>query len=179
MIARGAQHNSFSVSQRSNPRAVAAGLSAVRQTALNFSSLTRSQKRELERRERIVEAFDALIAKGLTKADAARELRTGSATIWRWKNRRIVPNTANCGVKSALEKFNPPAALLALVRQLQLGGKSNAAAWLAVADDPRCPAELRNHLKAGHVAPSLLAATKLKRRKVTIIEAPGILVLKQ
>lgn len=146
---------------------------------ISSDGLTRSQRRELQRRERIVQAFDSLLTKGMTKAAAAKELRTGYTTIWRWKNRRIVPTTANCGVHSTLEKLNPPAALLALVRQRQLGGMGNAAAWLSIANDPRCPAELSEHLKAGRVAPSLLAATKLKRRKIVILEAPGILVLKQ
>jgi hypothetical protein len=176
MKSRGTQ-NLFSAMQRA-PRVAAAGLGTGRQPVPIFISLTRSQRRETERRERILEAFDSLVAKGLTREAAARELRVGYATIWRWKNRRILPLTANCGRKSIAQELNPPAALLALVRQLQLGGKSNADAWREAAADPRCPSALHDYLKAGHVAPSLLAATRLKRRKATVIEGPGITVIK-
>lgn len=146
---------------------------------ISGDGLTRSQRREIERRRKVLEAFDALIEKGMPQPEAAKELRLGIVTIWRWRQ-RLEPLTANCGRKTALEKFNPSAAILSKVRKLQLAGMSNADAWHAVADDPRCPAQLREHLKkTPNVSPSLLAATRLIRRKATVIEGPDFSVIKK
>src|SRR6185437_12963869 len=98
----------------------------------NSSSLTRHGRREVKRRVQILESFEALTQRGMSQAEAARELRISSTTLWRYR-KRLEPLTMNCGRKSALEQFDPPARILRAVRQLQLGGKSNVDAWRAVA----------------------------------------------
>ncbi len=134
---------------------------------------TRFQRKETARRKRLLEKFDALVASGATHEAAAKECRVSVPTLWRWKTKRVEPTTANCGRKTTLEELAPSPEILSLVRQLQLGGKSNADAWHAVADDTRCPDELRAYLNSTrNISPSLLAATRLTRRKLTVIEAP-------
>ncbi len=137
----------------------------------NSSPLTRSQRLAVEQRQNVLKRFDELLAQGKSRAEAAKELRLSVTTLWRWSSCRIVPATNLCGRPSALEKFNPPAEVLARVRQLQLTGKGNAAAWRTVTEDPICPPKLASHLRnAKTVSASLLAATKVTRRKATVLE---------
>jgi hypothetical protein len=135
-------------------------------------TLTRSEAREIARRETIMERFDDLFRYGFPQAEAARMVNISIPTLWRWR-KNILPLTANCGRKSALQKFSPPPAILATVRRLQLTGKTNSDAWRAVAGDDQCPPALAKHLRsAKSVAPSLLAATRLVKRVAMIIEGP-------
>jgi hypothetical protein len=144
---------------------------------LNRSSPTRKFRREVNRRVRLMESFQELTRRGLTKEQAARKLRIGETTLWRYR-KRIEPLTVNCGRKSIVEKLNPPAAILRAVRRLQVAGLSNADAWRAVAEDPRCPTELAKYLRStGNISRSLLAATRLTRRKATVIEGPEFTVI--
>src|SRR5579862_1007173 len=139
---------------------------------------TRFQRKETARRKRLLDKFNALVANGATHEAAAKECRASVPTLWRWKTKHVEPTTANCGRKTKLEELAPSPEILSLVRQLQLGGKSNADAWHAVADDTRCPAPLRDYLKNTRtISPSLLAVTRLTRRKLTVIEAPEATVI--
>ena len=140
--------------------------------------LTRNERREVKRRKHILDKFATLKAAGLSVAEAARQARVSLTTLWRWK-KRLSPVTHLCGRKTDLERLDIPQFILSEVRRLQLGGKGNAAAWLAIADHPRCPQKLSDYLKkcsTGNVARSLLAATRLTRRTVQILQAPGFVL---
>jgi hypothetical protein len=120
----------------------------------------------------LLRAFDALVAEGKTRAAAAKQLRVGAATIWRWQKLGVIPGFSNCGRKSDFAAFNVPEHLLGTVRRLQLTGMTNAAAWKAAADLPHCPPAIAGYLKSRDtVPPSFLRATRLARRTATVIES--------
>lgn len=152
------------------------------------SKLTRGQRRELERRQSLLEQFEALIQKGLGKMEAAAELDVSYTSLWRYRNsfsangiEGLRPKTWKCsGRPTIFQKLNPPAEILSLVRKLQLGGLSNFDSWKKIAFDPRCPAALSAYLKSrSSVSPTLLRATKLIRRKATVIQSPDFVVIKE
>jgi len=172
MITRGTQNNSFSLKQRTHPRAAAGVLGADRQSApFDFSELSRSQRREVQRRSHLLNRVAALKAAGLSEARAARKVGLSVQSLWRWRTRRIVPNTHLCGVRSTLEKLQVPQIVLRRVRALQLAGRTPAAAWREIAKDRTCPPHIADYLRTARtLPPSLIKATRAPRRELVILE---------
>jgi hypothetical protein len=133
--------------------------------------LTRSQRRQVNRRLKILDKVAALKAAGLSESKAARKVRSSVASLWRWRKRRIVPQTHLCGVRSTLEKLQVPQSVLRRVRALRLAGHGLAAAWQKVAREPICPLQLADYLRQSRsLPPSFRRATVTPKRELVILE---------
>jgi len=165
------------VTQRSNAPGSCGELPGV---LFSASALTRSERLVMEQRIETLKRFQALMDSGMSQAAAARELRVSVPTIWRWSKHGVAPRFSRCGRKSLLNLLNPPAQVFRRVRELQLAGKSNAAAWKAVAEEPVCPPSLAQYLRGCKtIAARLLAATKLIRCKAVILKCQDFTVIKE
>lgn len=133
--------------------------------------LTRGQRRQVDRRLRLLNRVSQLKAAGLSETRAARKVRVSVQSLWRWRSRRLVPNTHLCGRQSTFEKFRVPASVLRRVRALQVHGRRPAEAWRAVAEENICPPQLTAFLRSVRTVPaSFLRATAKPRREVVILE---------
>lgn len=150
-------------------------------SAVNSSrpfDLTDWGNREIARRRLLIRKFDEMVARGRSRLRAARKLRTGATTIWRWK-RRLAPLTALCGRKSVASKFLFSCELLSRVEALQLAGMTNATAWRRMAKEPECPPDIADFLRtAKALPPSFLRLTKVRRIKLTALIGRNFLHLK-
>jgi transposase len=108
---------------------------------------------EANRRKQILDTFAEMTARGITKADAAKKVGQGYATIWRWQKRfekhgfnGLLPDTENCGRKSWLEKLGLTAeqvqALMSEVQGINLDTESVTATLRLFAHSDRCPESL-------------------------------------
>jgi len=155
----------------------ASGLSRSRRSFFAAQRCTRWQVRELKRRERKLAKLEALLATGMSQVKAAKQLRLGIATIWRWR-RRIMPATDRCGRDSMLAAFGVTESFLSRVALLQLSGLANIAAWKAAASLPECPPALAKYVRMAHTLPlSFRRATKLTSIKA--IRGPGFVHINQ
>jgi len=135
--------------------------------------LTRGQRREIRRRQRILNRVATLKASGLSEVKAAREARVSIASLWRYR-RNLIPGTDRCGRHSVLSAFKISDALLARVQKLNVAGCSREKAWRALADDPICPPALAEFLRRTPTIPgSFFAASKLKRVRTTVLIGKG------
>jgi len=130
---------------------------------------TRFQTGEIRRRQRILSRFMELTAAGASQLKAAKQLRVGNVSIWRWR-KRIAPLTERCGRKPAAAKFKIGNAMLEWIEALQLSGMGNAAAWRAVGNDPQCDPALAEFLRsAKSIPPSFLALSKITKTKAVVL----------
>src|ERR1017187_7779034 len=96
---------------------------------------------------------EELKAVGLSQVRAAKVARINYTTLWRYQRGKLIPQWHRSGRKSALAKFDPPAALLSAVRRLQISGHSNEHAWRMAAEFKICPPELAKYIRAARSAP--------------------------
>jgi len=125
---------------------------------------------EANRRQSILEAFDALIADGYSRAKAAKKVGIGYVTIWRWQTRRaekgydgLLPSTDECGRTSAWETVLENEKFCAKLMEIYLAtigasgsnvvrGRRTAKIATALgnmAQEPECPEALSDRLRRG------------------------------
>src|SRR5256885_13268748 len=75
-----------------------------RRSAFSFSDLSRSQRREVERRQKIIAVVDGLKGAGRTEIDAAKIADVSVVSLWRWR-KQIVPQFHRCGRTSSFRRF--------------------------------------------------------------------------
>lgn len=149
--------------------------------SLSAPSLSKSQRREFHRRLNKLKEFADFKTKGLSDVAAARLARVNPTTLWRWQRGihrdgldALVPRFNLSGRKSAADKLPIPLAVIVAVQRLQLTGKGNVAAWLAFADDPKCPPALASFLRSAKTIPrSLLQLTRLEWQPAKLIRGAG------
>ncbi len=135
-----------------------------------------SISKKIQRRQKILAEFNALVSAGATKVAAAKQIRQSTVTLWRWQ-RRLIPRSP-CGRASSFDRFQIPRPVLIRVERLQLTGKSNARAWRAVAGEPICPPELSEFLRTTkNIPPSFQRATRLHREKVVMVRGKNFVTI--
>lgn len=123
---------------------------------------TRHMRREFKRRKEILTSWQNLIARGHSKARAAKMLRMSPVTLWRW-GKSIWPATWKCGQISTFRKFNVSQAVVSRVQQLRAAGKTSVDAWRAVATEKICPPDLAAFLNQAKTIPaSFIKASRWK-----------------
>lgn len=145
-------------------------------TNLNSSSLTRSQRIVAEQRQNALTRVEQLKRQGKTEAEAARIVGTSIVSLWRWK-KDIVPHTNRCGrKKSWLNDVIIPPELISQIRTAQINGTGNATAWKIAAQNPLCPPRVAAYIRSHKtVSQILLNQTRLEKRTVRVLEAPGFI----
>lgn len=112
---------------------------------------------EANRRLEILQTYQALVAEGLPKSQAARQTGQGYVTLWRWEKRHqqsgfngLLPDTDKCGRKSTFQKLGLTQEAVETIRQtvqgINLDTNSITAALRLFAQDDQydCPPELAN-----------------------------------
>jgi len=122
-----------------------------------------------------------LKAAGMSEARAARRLCVSVQSLWRWRNRRLVPNYHLSGRRTAfLQNLKVPAAVIRRVRALRLQGIGNQIAWRTVAAENICPPGLADYLRSTrNISQRLLKATKEAKREVVILEVRATRKIRQ
>jgi hypothetical protein len=138
---------------------------------------TRYQIRELRRRRKILAEFDLLLAQGINKTTAAKQLRQSFTTLWRWR-KRVMP-LVSPGVKSSFARFAVRPSTVARVQRLQLAGMGNATAWRRVATERITPPALRDFLiSTKSIPPSFLKASRLVVKTVEVVSGANFILNK-
>lgn len=132
------------------------------------------RSREVARRRKIVARYNDLIGQGLTGSQAAARLRVGFTTLWRWRNKGLVPLTDRCGRKSEFSRFQISPELIGSAQRLRAGGLSVKDAWKAVAKTPACPPDLsRWLLSRNSFPPSFYKACEISKREAVVLSGAG------
>lgn len=171
-------------------------LSQFQLSALSSQLLPRDEWRiaEANRRHEILQAFDALLARGLSKAKAVKQLGESYVSIWRWKKRfeargynGLIPDTDRCGRKTVFEKLGITQEqiqqIINEVQGINLDVKSVTGALRLFANSDRCPADLAkiildpNRCSKHAIPPSLRSAAKLPESTRLAHEGPRALSL--
>jgi hypothetical protein len=104
---------------------------------------------EANRRLRILQTYDALLAQGRSKASAAKVVETAYVTVWRWRRafkkkgyNGLLPDTDKCGRKSAVTKLGLTQDVIDQIRGLNLDIASTTGALRAFAQSDNCPEDL-------------------------------------
>ncbi|MGA9452606.1 MAG: hypothetical protein WBW41_14820 [Verrucomicrobiia bacterium] len=133
------------------------------------ATLTRSQRREILRRQTALNRVAELKASGLSEVKAAKALRLSPVSLWRWRH-NLIPATDRCGRHSVLSTFKINDALIARVQKFQVAGCSRDKAWRALASDAACPPALAEFLRQSPKLPaSFFEAARLKRVRTTVL----------
>jgi hypothetical protein len=134
--------------------------------------------KEADRRLQIIETFESLLERGVSKAAAVRQIGEGYTTIWRWMRAYkqkgyagLFPSTDKCGRKSEVEKLRDMGidvdAILAKVKGLNLDTESTTSALRVYAKSDDCPEVLAqlildpNRCSKHALPPSLRKAVKV------------------
>ena len=152
-------------------------MNATPQNLTRPNPLTAGQTSALAFRLRRLGRFDQYRQEGFSKEAAAKKAGVSPATLWRWQTALekhgeagLIPGISP-GRKSAAAAFMIALEIIAAVERLQLGGRGNAAGWLAFAEDPKCPPALAAFLRtAKTMPPSFLSATRLKKSTARVVE---------
>lgn len=142
--------------------------------SFSFPRLSDYQLKETARRRQILQTFDALLKKGMSKAAASRELRVAPVNLWRWRQ-RIAPLTHLCGRHGAVDAVPVPDWMIRAVCKLRASGVGNVRAWRAIGRDPRCPQVLAGILQGKNIPGRLLRLTQSVRKRVTLIRSGGFI----
>ena len=130
-----------------------------------LENLTRSQRIIAAQRQVTLDRVEQYKSHGKTTVEAARLCGTSAISLWRWRTKGVIPQTARCGRKPDFREIEMPAELLAEIRYLQTLGLGNSRAWKQMADSPLCPPKVATHLRTGKsVNKWLLSLTRLKGR---------------
>ena len=131
------------------------------------SPITPAARRALivSQRLAVAKRFGDARLEGKTWAESSRIAGVSPATISRYGKLLhdhsldgLEPQTANCGRKSALERWHiTPEILAAVAALMQQHGGTARASWLRFAVLPDCPPVLSSHLLKS-VPPSLITA---------------------
>lgn len=132
--------------------------------------LTRGQRREVKRRERLLLKVATLKAAGLSETKAAKIARISTLSLWRWRKSGIIPRFNLCGRKPTTARFTISENLIGKVQRLMAAGQPQERAWRSLAEDPACPPDLAEFLKtAPKIPPCFFEVSRLKRVRATIL----------
>lgn len=133
---------------------------------------------EANRRQQILQAFAELLARGLSRTAAVKELGESYTSVWRWEKRfkaegfnGLIPDTDKCGRKSVFEKLGMTqeqiAQTIADLQGLNLDLNSGTSSLRVYAQSDRCPPALAevilnpNRSSKHALPPSLREAAKV------------------